>query len=310
MLSSSEPSPGSPGSAPGAPEAARGTSDPRVDRWEALGSVAPAELRSAALELHWAVQLLAAAGAAFAEPVDDDSHRATTWHEGLEAFVGADFDRPYPLRAALRPHDLTLLVIDRTDAPVAELALPGQSLDDALDWLGLAAATYFGGAPPKLERPAYDLPAHPVADGAVFTRSVGAERRALSALYGSAASVLESVARAEADASPVRCWPHHFDVATLITLSRNSSGEADRTIGLGLAPRDADHDDWYWYVTPWPYPDASCLEPLDRGRWHTDGWTGAVLSGSAVVSLPTGERRAAVLAFLHEAIAAARSALD
>ena len=58
----------------------------------------------------------------------------------------------------------------------------------------------------------------------------------------------------------------------------------------------------YWYVNLFPYPDPSCLEPLQDGRWHTGGWTGAVLPYSA------GPERAA--AFIREAVARCRALLS
>jgi len=283
--------------------------DGRDLRWTEIGGFDPADLIDASVELHWALQLLAAAGQTFAEPAPDDSHRATVWDDDLRAFVGAPFATPYPLRVALRPDDLTLLILDRTGAAVAALPLPGQSLDAAHEWLGLAAATYFGGAPPVLERPTYDMPAHPLKDGARFSTAILPELGALSALYGSAAGTIKAIVSGRTDASEVRCWPHHFDLAALLTLEPAVDGEATRTVGLGLAPAGAACASWYWYVSPRPAPDPTTLPPLNSGAWHTEGWTGAVLEGEAVVALPPSDREAAVENFLRRGIAASVRAL-
>src|SRR5204863_8996466 len=97
-------------------------------------------------------------------------------------------------------------------------------------------------------------------------------------------------------AGAVLCWPHHFDLATLLTLGSGKS------IGVGFAPGDDGIRESYWYVNLFPYPDPSCLEPLQDGRWHTGGWTGAVLPYSA------GPERAA--AFIREAVARCRALLS
>jgi hypothetical protein len=267
--------------------------------------VAQGGLKDATLQLHRAVQLVGAAGRTFAEPAPDDSHTSMAWSESLDAFVGVPFAGPYPFRAALRPEDLTLLLLDRTGAPVAALPLAGQRLEEAYEWLGLGVATYFGGPPPVLEREPYELAEHAVAHGAPFSATAEGGLTELSALYARAAQLLDEATDAIVGASEVRCWPHHFDIASLITLERDEAGVPSRTVGVGMAPMGGGYDRSYWYVTPWPVPEEAMLPDLRHGHWHTEGWTGAVLEGDAVRDLPEDERAGAVEAFLAEAIAAA-----
>jgi hypothetical protein len=273
--------------------------------WPALASVPPGTLTEATLQLHWAVQLVAAAGRTFAEPASDDSHTSMSWSESLDAFVGVPFAGPYPFRVALRPADLTLLLLDRTGASVATLPLTGQRLEEAYEWLGVGVATYFGGPPPVLERAAYEIPEHAVGRGAPFPAGSDDALGSLAALYGSAADAIDEATDAIEGASEVRCWPHHFDIASLITLARDADGTPTRTVGVGMSPMGGGYDRWYWYVSPWPAPVPAELPPLRLGSWHTEGWTGAVLEGEAVVALPEGERAKAVSGFLTEAIDAA-----
>jgi hypothetical protein len=82
--------------------------------------------------------------------------------------------------------------------------------------------------------------------------------------------------------SPVRCWPHHFDIATLVSIPGGAPGEV-RTIGVGLSPGDGSYAEPYFYVTPWPAPDGPTLPELPAGAaWHRAGWFGAVLTGTAI----------------------------
>ena len=114
--------------------------------------------------------------------------------------------------------------------------------------------------------------------------------------FAAATSVLDPLAAAQPGASPVRVWPHHFDIATLVTLAEGVS------VGVGMSPGDGTYDAPYFYVTPWPYPETGALPELSRGaRWHTDGWVGAVMPGSA---LPDTAQREAIVAALDEAYAA------
>jgi len=269
-------------------------------------------LGEATLELHWAVQYLAAAGQTFVEPREDDSHRAMTWDARLRAFVGEPFAGAYPFRVALRPEDLTLLLIDRTGAELAALPLAGRPRDEGFEWLSIGMATYLGGAPPILARPEYDMPEHPVSTDAPFSSGLDGPFNELAALYGDAATTLAKVVE-EHDASPVRCWPHHFDIATRVTIVEpaDDGSTAEASVGVGFAPFGGGYDEWYWYVSPWPYPDPDSLPPLDSlGSWHTEGWTGAVLTASVLSALAPEERRRAVHDFLRDAIAKAAVALS
>src|SRR5215813_7972080 len=95
--------------------------------WEPLGAVPPRELVPARLVLHWAAQLVAAAGAALLPPRPDDSQSA------LGFAGGALLGQPIAGRAvALRAPELVLFVADR------KLELAGKTRDDALAWLGAA----------------------------------------------------------------------------------------------------------------------------------------------------------------------------
>lgn len=278
--------------------------------WKTLGSCSPNDLVDASLELHWAVQLVAAAGQTFAEKRDDDSHRAMTWDTTHKAFVGAPFAGPYPFRVGLRPEDLTLLLLDRTEEALGALPLPGKSIEEGYEWLRVGLATYMGGAPALIERPEYDMPEHPVGVGARFSTRYGDELSALSALFATASSLLEELISTRPDASPVRCWPHHFDLATLLTVETDDDGKASKTVGVGLAPTGGGYDAWYWYVTPWPYPEIEALPELSGpGAWHTEGWTGAVLPGDLVVAAEDASREAVVRNFLDVSVDAVIASL-
>ncbi|HET6197153.1 MAG TPA: hypothetical protein VFE12_15430, partial [Acetobacteraceae bacterium] len=107
-------------------------------------------------------------------------------------------------------------------------------------------------------------------------------------------------------ASPIRCWPHHFDIAVLLPGQRDG-----QTIGVGLSPGDASYGEPYWYVTPWPHPSVIGLPPLVAGgEWHAGEWVGAVLTASNMEGLDAATQGGQVLAFLDTAIAAARAMLE
>jgi hypothetical protein len=128
--------------------------------------------------------------------------------------------------------------------------------------------------------------------------------------YANADRLLRAVQAANPEASPVRCWPHHFDLATLLTLDPAAAGpESARSIGIGLSPGDAARPGPYFYVTPWPYPQSPALPALKGGgSWNTEGWLGAVLEARALAG--STEQEGQVREFLTSAIAAARRLID
>jgi len=188
------------------------------------------------IQVHAAVQAVAAMGRTLLPPQPDDSHQSFTWSEAHGAFVQERIDEK--LQTGVRFRDFTLLLIAEE---VHELPLRG---------------TFDPG------------------DLATFAR-----------LYENAAKILERLRAKHDGASPVRLWPHHFDVAILIG-----------NIGVGFLAGDDSLDEPYWYVYNTPIPNE--LPPLSHGEWFRGHWTGAVLKGDPDT--------ATIETFLDEAIAAVR----
>ncbi|HEV8325332.1 MAG TPA: hypothetical protein VG389_27230 [Myxococcota bacterium] len=283
-----------------------GTSTGNEAPWEPLGAAAaPDALVEARLQLHWAAHAVAAVGETLLDRRPDDSHASFEWHEGTRALVSGATGAG--LRAGLRLADLTLVVLGDGGAAVrAALPLDGKTLAGALDWLGasLARLGEARAAQAPLRPPGHDLPAHAVGGGAPFGGAAPTHLAELARWYGAADGWLRGFARATPGASTVRCWPHHFDLATLVTLS------AGKTIGVGLSPGDGSYAEPYWYVTPSPYSAGAARAALDgEGTWHRAGWFGAVLTGTrlAAAGVAAEPQRARLEAFARSALAACRA---
>ncbi len=103
-------------------------------------------------------------------------------------------------------------------------------------------------------------------------------------------------------APPVRCWPHHFDLDTLVTVAPG------RTCGVGFSPGDDYYDEPYFYVSLFPAPDAATLPRLGSiGHWHTKNFTAAVATARRIVDAE--HQGGEVERFLRAASAAAIDAL-
>ena len=226
------------------------------------------KLQAARLACHHAVQLNTRVARAYVPAREDDSHTSLTWDSSERALAGEAFrvDGGPEMRLGLRLADLTL-VMYQGEAEPARLRLDGRTMASAEDWIA-----GFGVDAEALKRQLhFELEDHPLLHDATFAwRGNEAGFRELAASYEQAATLLAEF-RSATDGSPVRCWPHHFDIATLVNVPGGS-------IGAGMSPGDGSYPAPYYYVSPWPYPDAKRLPRLDApGRWHTEGWVGAVM---------------------------------
>jgi hypothetical protein len=153
------------------------------------------------------------------------------------------------------------------------------------------------------------MPAHPVGSGSPISASDPEAFEEVAAWLDAAHQLLSGVAARHSGASAVRLWPHHFDIATLISLDPAGDPESSRSIGAGLALGDSFKGEPYIYITPWPYPSKE-LPPLDGGSWNTEGWTGAYLEASRLLEWPAGERAARAERFVDSAVAACLRLLE
>jgi hypothetical protein len=268
--------------------------------WPPVGSLDPAGLVDARLQVHHAAQLVVALGISLLPPATDDSHTNLEWLPG-RALAGRPIPGEREFRGALRLDPLILLVLDESGDVLDEYRLGGRTLAQAFRWLAGSVRDLGADASRMTDRRHYAIPDHPVAGGAPFHPDEKAVRE-LGTYYDGASQALTRVQSARSNASEVRCWPHHFDLATLITLAPG------RTIGAGLSPGDDSYAEPYYYVTPSPYP-AGPLPSLGVGSWHTAGWTGTVLPGSQLSGRSAPDQRDTVQAFLDQSIAACEALL-
>ena len=285
-----------------------------ASRWVRLGDPAPETLTDARLQLHWAVQLLAAFGESFLPHKPDASHSSVTWSPERKAFLsGATVDGS-ALRLGLQPGDFAYRVFGPGPAQSDPFELRGRTLAEATAWVEAELASRLGPAAPAIAPTVPDIRAHRVGRGAPFDAKL-ADLAEMERWFHDASLLLEAVASAEDGSSPVRCWPHHFDIAVLIDLDAGADppvGPEDaRSIGIGMTPGDESYSEPYFYVSPWPYPDTADLPKLPPpASWHTDKWVGAVLTAADLIAAgEEGAQATRAASFARAAIAGSRAML-
>lgn len=264
----------------------------------------PTDLTPHRIQLHYAIQFAAAVGSALGNAAPDGSQVTLDWDDTLHVFVG----KPIPstaLQIALVPASLTSVILQNGGA-IATQSLIGLTMTEALAWHKSQLAT-LGVSVDQihlLDYPPNDFPDHPLAHGAVFEDGDPEARAAIASYYAKTRPLLAAVVAANSAASAIAIWPHHFDMATLMTYS--GAPEADtKYLGVGLSPGDTSYPEPYWYISPYPYPDSTKLPKLNsRGFWHTEHWVGAVLTASQI------EEDAEIQSFIDSAIAASKEVLN
>jgi hypothetical protein len=256
--------------------------------WDDLDGIAPTALVEARLQAHHAVQWLARAACANLAPMPGDTHSNLGWKQEHAAFLSHDLQPAGDerLRVGLAIESLTLIVVN-DDTIADQFPLDGKTNAQAGAWLDRFVAAAGLALPSGATLP-YAIPAHPVGSGAAYTSAAQHDELTALARWFAAADEILTDIRAGCPAgaaSPVRCWPHHFDIATLWTLG-DGDAETAPAVGVGLSPGDGAYAEPYFYVSPWPWPAPEKLPPLPApADWHTKGFTAAILTGTSLVAL-------------------------
>lgn len=270
--------------------------------WQTTNASGARLLTEARLQLHHAAQFGTAMGISYLRSEADDGHTNLGWDAGLAAMmtrgVGA---KEGAVAVGVRMADLTLIVA-RDGSPVTTIPLDGMTIATATD-AALAQLADEGLDPARFTFARhFEIPAHPVARGALFDATDRDSFAELSLWFRNAALELRRIAKTEPAASEVRIWPHHFDIATLVTIGPGAS------VGAGMVAGDGNYDEPYFYVNAHPQPSANQLtDPLaGGGTWHTREWIGAVLPGSRVDG-DAAAQQTQVQAFLDASLTACRA---
>jgi hypothetical protein len=266
--------------------------------WRPLRGIDPASLRAARIQAHLATQWLARTARAYVAVRPEDGHTNLGWEDALGGLV----THPLPdgARFGLCIAELTLVLLDSSNSKDT-FALDGRRDADACEWLGRHARARGLEAQALDAALPYGLPA--LAGGGAYPAGALAEPLGELAMWfsnanGALEATRQRLAARQLDVTPVRCWPHHFDLATLVTLGRG------RSTGIGFEPGDDYYDEPYFYVSLYPAPDPAALPPLPAiGHWHTKDFAAAVAPAHRI--LAAKDQGAEVAAFLQAAVAVA-----
>lgn len=275
-----------------------------VEQWQQIQPSRSTQLGDARRQFHHAAQFATAAGISYLPPKPDDSHTNLEWLSEFRALFSRVIPGHVPFRIGVRPADLALLLIPQPAARLNLLDLNGCTISDATRWLKERIDALGGDSSRYTLKRHYEIPSHPVASGSAFDSSDRSSFAEVDRWFANGFSFFSDFARRTPGSSEVRCWPHHFDIGTLIANGPRHS------IGVGLEPGDNYYDEPYFYLNMNPQPRVELARSrrlAAQGSWHTKDWIGAVLPGSR---LRDGANQASqVREFFSSAVAAAREIL-
>ena len=226
-----------------------------MSNWENRKGVALQPLEDARKALHQAVQLVGAVPRRLL-PVDPtDVTASLPWNSERKAFQSISVPEDGDVQVGLNIADFELFVVKGSQKE-AGLSLVGKSVLEALDWLktslgnlGLDSGALNLELPYAIDTYDYSLP--------LQAKAEALEEYAL--LYDHIYQELVRIKETSPKTYDIRCWPHHFDLATLIPLATNDKGEVTQSTGIGLSPGDEGIPEPYVYVNIWPNVELSGL---------------------------------------------------
>ena len=234
-------------------------------------------LKAAREETHAAVQLIAMVPRHLLPADPTDSTASLIWDDKLNMLTTQEVDG-YKVAFEFATQEIHIY---KRDSREVTLATIGNTFEQVFENL-IQKLISIGLSGDFLKRDLpYELPESVMQHGQPFKKQEAEALTILTELYATTSKVLQEVFSSVSSASEIRCWPHHYDLATLVTLVKHENPEEAKSIGFGFSPGDGGYDEPYFYLTPWPYPSTEKLYEIRKPAfWNTEGWTGGVLKAS------------------------------
>lgn len=275
-----------------------------TDNWKVLEYPAVEELEMVRHQFHQAIQNVGSIGRSFLPDDPGDVTANLEWDSKLQRLAGKWIEGDEVFRSSFSLGSFSVLLVDELFNTISSFSLQGKKQTDIMIWLeeqidelGLKSSDI------SLKLP-YTIPEYPTAKREAFDEVSPLAAQELEAWFHNTDLVLKSIIAEIEGASEVRCWPHHFDIASLITLVDTGDAETSKSINIGMSPGDGNYNEPYFYVSPWPYPIDELPDISDTGGfWHEENWIGAILRASDMKHLKSAQdQQDAVVKFFEKNI--------
>ncbi|MEL6255942.1 MAG: hypothetical protein AAFR87_28315 [Bacteroidota bacterium] len=272
--------------------------------WIDIPKLPESQLEIARLHLHHAAQIPAIIARSYLGIHEEDKHANLGWVPEIHALVSHPIPGPSgDIFIALQFNEPGILIFEESFS--TQIPLMGNDWNTlfkevvkTLEERGLDLSKV------SLDQPYKDdLPDFQTCDNEFDISDIEAFQ-ALGAYFGNTNSLLAEIFHDDCEASGIRSWPHHFDIASLLDVGDGKS------IGVGMSPGDGSSPLPYIYINMWPYPDTEKVDlpGLSKGKWNTEGWVGTVLRANEFAGLDT--QKEIIETFIRESVSGARELLQ
>lgn len=215
------------------------------------------------IQLHQAAQYLAAAGISFVKAEDDDSHTNLDWDSSSHKLLTHPF-LPSNFQLSLNFDTLALEWL-KNGLVQSIISLESNTHAEILIWINFQVENtdIVGKYKYKFH---YNLPYDDLSNSNVFKFDHNKVKIISNYLDTAQLKLIEFLKKHQLK-SPIRIWPHHFDLGIYTEINK----EHNLFLGAGYAIPDSWINDFYYYATGWqsnrPISDAD-FSTLSEGIWH------------------------------------------
>lgn len=244
--------------------------------------------------IYLAAQYLAAAAISFLDKKEDDSHTNLGFVTGNASLNTRPLNKEGDY---LSLHYERFILQWHGNIVNDTIRLDGSTHKQILQWIKDKAAKS------SIDRQYnfsfhYDLP-YDIEENFSFKLLDASRLSELTHLRILAQLVLEKFIAAEGLDAEIRVWPHHFDTGIYAI----NGDDPSLALGAGLAIPDTVVEEHYFYLSVYKNHKPIATEnlaPLSNGKWHNEGFIGAVLPAK-------NESVETVLTFYQQALAHLKS---
>lgn len=224
--------------------------------------------------LHQAAQYLAAAGISFLEKKSDDSHTNVGWNKAENRMETHVFGDKNQLGVNLNTAKIEWL---NNGSVTSDIELNSKNHNEIVLWISDQAKQNNISQAYSYSFH-YELPYDEVTKD--YTYSLDSkDLLKISNELTKAQNTFEQFLAKQKLESPIRVWPHHFDLGIYAEL------ESENTfMGAGLAIPDSMVDDFYFYASGYKNGNGIVTKNFGEmkvGEWRSD-WNGATLASTNI----------------------------
>lgn len=264
--------------------------------WQILPPIDPNKFDEVERILHYASQFIAIAAHSYLPRKEDYSHTQLFWDAESQTLHGHFLPASNPLIIAISVPNFELQLRTDDGKILVRQAIAGKQYEELIAWLRFALAGANFNPEELVDKMDYDLPNHPVAEGAPFKAP---DKNILASWIASRTNAniaLNKINQTFDQASSIAIWPHHFDTGIYIPLAVDDSKKEIKSIGMGWAVKDDIGNTPYYYTYGWDADgklDFRKMPKLTHGEWHAarSGWRGAYLNYLALAKAKTAREQ-------------------